>query len=69
METISWPFQSADVTLKVKSRSQKSNQLFPFSQQCIFASLIKIHLLFQKITHGNHILDISKFPCDLEHKD
>ena len=38
------------VTLKMRSRSPKSNQLFPPSQPCIFASLVKIHLLVQKIS-------------------
>ena len=41
--------QSAGVTLKIKARSLKSNQRFPFPQQCINASLIKIHQLVQKI--------------------
>ena len=44
-------FQSAGMTLKIRSRSPKSNLLFPFSQQYIFASLVKIRLLVQKITH------------------
>ena len=61
-------FQSAAVTLKIWSRSPNFNQLFPFSQQCIYASLVKIHPLVQKITHRNHILGISKCPCDLENK-
>ena len=52
-------FQSAGVILKIRSRSPKSNHQFLFSQQCIYASLIKIYQLAQKITHGNHILDIS----------
>ena len=39
------------VTLKMKSRSPKSNQLFPPSQPCIYASLVKIHPLVQKISH------------------
>ena len=59
-------FQSAPVTLKIRSRSPKSNGLFPSSQQCIYASLVKTHQLVQKITHGNHILDTSKHRCDLE---
>ena len=37
------------VTLKVT----KFHQLFLPFQQCIFASLVKIHLLVRKITHGN----------------
>ena len=44
---------SVPVTLKIRSRSPKSNPLFPFSQQFIYASLVKIHLLVQKIMHGN----------------
>ena len=38
-----------EVTLKIRSRSPKSNQLFPSSQQSIYASLVKIHPLIQKI--------------------
>ena len=60
-------FQSAPVTLKIRSRSPKSDQPFPFSQKCIHASLVKIHQLVQKITHGNHVLDFSKCRCDLIH--
>ena len=44
------------VTLKMRSRSPKSNQLVPPSQQCIFASLVKIHQLVQKITHGKEAM-------------
>ena len=39
------------MTLKIRSMSPKSNQLVPPSQQCIYASLVKIHPLVQKITH------------------
>ena len=46
-----WTFQSAPVTKKIRSRSQKSNQFFPSSQQCIYPSLVKIHQLVQKIMH------------------
>ena len=35
--------QSAGVTLKMRSRSPKSNHFFPMSQCCLFASLVKIH--------------------------
>ena len=52
METIFRTFQSAAVTLKIRSRSPKSNQLVPFSQQCIYASLVKIYQTVQKIRHG-----------------
>ena len=41
------------MTLKIGSRSPKSNQLIPPSQQCICASLVKISQLVQKITQGN----------------
>ena len=68
MKTLFWIFQSAGVTLKINSKLSKSNQFFPFYQQCIYASLDKIHPMVQKITHGNHISDISKCRCDLENK-
>ena len=55
-------------TLTIRSRSPKSSQLFPSSHQCIYASLVKIHPLVQKIRHGNHISNISKCCCDLENK-
>ena len=38
------------VTLKMRPRSPKSNQLFPISQPRIYASLVKIHPLVQKIS-------------------
>ena len=41
------------VTLKIGSRSPKSNQLVSSSQQCICASLVKICPSVQKITHRN----------------
>ena len=41
------------MTLKIGSRSPKSNQLVPPSQQCICASLVKILPSVQKITCGN----------------
>ena len=72
METIFWTFQSAAVTLEISSRSPKFNQLFPYSKKCPYskpcfcASLVKIHPLSQKIMHGNHILDISKWPYTLK---
>ena len=46
-------FQSAYLTLKISSRSPKPNQLFPPSQNKKYACLVKIHLLFQKITNRN----------------
>ena len=53
------------VTLKIMSRSSKSNRLIPFSKQCIYANLDKIHSMIQ-IMHGDPILDISKCQSDLE---
>ena len=41
------------MTLKIGSRSPKSNQLVPPSQQCICASLVKIRPSVQKITRVN----------------
>ena len=41
------------MTLKIGSRSPKSNHLVPPSQKCIYASLVKIHPSVQKITCGN----------------
>ena len=61
-------FQSTPVTFKMRSMSPTSNLLLPSSQQCTYASFVKIHQLVQKKTHGNHILDISKCLCDLENK-
>ena len=52
-ETIFWTLQSASVTLEIRSRSSKSNQLVPSSKQYISASLVKSHPLFQKKTHGS----------------
>ena len=40
--------QSAAVTLKIRTRSQQSNQLIPSSHQCVYTSLFKIHQLVQK---------------------
>ena len=53
-----WTFQSAGVTLKIRSRSPKSNLLFPSSQQCVYASLVEIHPLAQKISHGKEADEI-----------
>ena len=46
------------VTLNILSRSQKTYQLFPPFQQCIYASLVKIPPLVQSKTQGNPIFDI-----------
>ena len=40
------------VTLKIRSRSPKSNQLCASSQQCSCASLVKIHSLFRRYRVG-----------------
>ena len=53
------------MTLKIKSRSPRSNQLFTPSQNCICVSLVSICPLVHKITHGNEISYI-KGRCDLE---
>ena len=50
------------MTLKIGSRSPKSNQLVPPSQQCICASLVKIRPLVQKITHGNEATPTGSAP-------
>ena len=39
---------SAGVTLKMRSRSRKSNHFFPMSQSCFCASLVKIHYCFRR---------------------
>ena len=54
------------VTLKMMSRSPKSNQLFPPFQQCFNASLIKISLLAQNKAQGDPILNITEYRCVLE---
>ena len=45
------PVQSTSVTLKIRSRFPKSNQLLPSSKKCIYASLVKVHQLVQEIMH------------------
>ena len=47
-----WTVQSASVTLKIRSRSSKYNQLFPTPRQRIYVCLVKIHPLVQKIECG-----------------
>ena len=44
-----WKFQSACVTLKIRSGSPKSYYFFPRSQLCGCASFVKIHPLVQEI--------------------
>ena len=45
-----WTFQSDAVTLKIRSRSPSFDHLFLSSHQCIYASLVKLHPLDQKIS-------------------
>ena len=47
-EISKFEFQSVSVTLKVRSRSSKSNHFFPSSQWSICASLNKFHLMIQE---------------------
>ena len=54
------------VTLKIGSRSPKSNQFVPPSQQCICASLVKICSLVQKIKSGNEISHLKKVAVTLK---
>ena len=56
METKFHTLKKVAVTLKIWSRSPKSNQLVPPSQQCICASLDKISPSVQKITRGNEAM-------------
>ena len=65
-----WTFQRAGVTLKIRSRSPKSYmyQLFTTSQQCIYASLIKIHPLVKKIDCRKGLFLQSVNDGDLENK-
>ena len=56
----------AVVTMKIRSRSLKSNLLFSVSKQCIYASLVKIPTLVQSLAQRNPILDISECRCDLQ---
>ena len=41
--------QSAGLTLKMRSRSPKSNHFFPMSQWCFYARLVKIHQLVKEM--------------------
>ena len=68
MQTIFWTFRSAHVSLKLRSRSPKSNQLFPSSQQCIYASFVKIHQPVQKIMHLNEISGCRRRHCRDPHQ-
>ena len=56
------------LTLKIRPRSPKYNQLFPSYQQCISASFIKICSLVQKIKPGNEISHFKKVAVTLKIK-
>ena len=56
---------SPPVTLKMGSRSPKSNQFFYMSQHCRCASLVKIYSFLQEIGCGQAIFQQSKPSCDL----
>ena len=60
-----WP----PVTLKIRSRSPKSNQFFAISQWYICASLVKIHQFLQEIWCRQGIFQHSLTSCDLENVD
>ena len=57
---------SPPVTLKMGSRSPKSNQFFYMSQHCRCASLVKIYSFLQEIGCRQAIFQQSKPSCDLE---
>ena len=57
---------SPPVTLKMGSRSPKSNQFGYMSQQYKCASLVKIYSFLQEIGCGQAIFQQSKPSCDLE---
>ena len=57
---------SPPVTLKMGSRSPKSNQFLYMSQQYKYASLVKIYSFLQEIGCGQAIFQQSKPSCDLE---
>ena len=56
----------APVTLKMGSRSQKSNQFLSLSQQYSCTSLVKIHLFIQEIGYRKAIFQQSEPFCDFE---
>ena len=57
---------SPSVTLKMESRSPKSNQFFFLSQQYSCASLVKIHSVLHVLGCRQAIFQQSKPLCDLE---
>ena len=57
---------SPSVTLKMGSRSPKSNQFLSLSQQYSCTSLVKIHPFIQEIGCKKVIFQQSKPSCDLE---
>ena len=59
-------YLSPTVTLKMGSRSPKSNQFFFMPQQYSCESLVKIHLFLNDIGCQQAIFQQSKPLCDLE---
>ena len=57
--------QSADVTLKMRSMSPKSNHFFPMFQWCFCATLVKIHHLFQEIRVQTMLIITMWWPWNL----
>ena len=57
---------SPPLTLKMGSRSPKSNQFFFMSQQYSYANLVKIHPFLHEIGCRQAIFQQSKPSCDLE---
>ena len=55
--------QSAGVSLKIRSRSPKSNDFFPMSQWCFYASLVEIHQLGQEIEAHVYNAHVYSFYC------
>ena len=51
--------QSAGVTLKMRSRTPKSNHFFSPSQYCGYASLVKFHPLVQEIKRRQDDADVA----------
>ena len=57
---------SANLGILTLRRAIPELSRFSLCAEHIYASLVKIHPLVQKITHVNHILEISKCPLELE---
>ena len=59
-------YLSPTVTLKMGSRSPKSNQFFFMSQKYSCENVVKIHLFLHDIGYRQDIFQQSKPLCDLE---